>query len=118
MPKKTPRAPMGHVRAGEPWDVLAFDFLGPLPVTARGNRFIIVATDEFTKHIEVWAIPNQTAEECALHVVNDAVARWGMPAAIQTRDVRSKLTCSRNYAHYCILGNVEQVRATLNAIDR
>jgi len=101
----------------EPWDVLAIDFLGPLPVTARGNRFIMVATDEFTKHIEVWAIPNQTAEECALHVVND-VARVGMPAAIRTRDMRSKLTCSRNYAHYCILRNVEQVCATLNAMDR
>jgi len=88
-PKKTPRAPMGHVKAGEPWDVLAIDFLGPLPVTARGNRFIMVATDVFTKYVEVWAIPNQTAEECALRVVNDVVARWGTPAAILTDQGRA-----------------------------
>ncbi|XP_052255150.1 uncharacterized protein LOC127860882 [Dreissena polymorpha] len=38
-PHKTPRAPMGHFKAVAHWDVLAIDFLGPLPVTNRGNRW-------------------------------------------------------------------------------
>ena len=33
-----PRAPLGSMRSGAPVDFVATDFLGPLPVTDRGNR--------------------------------------------------------------------------------
>ena len=34
-PAKLPRAPMGSLRAGAPWDVLAIDYLGPFLMTPR-----------------------------------------------------------------------------------
>ena len=83
-PNKTPRAPMGHIQAGAPWDVLAIDFTGSFPVTNRGNRYIMVATDHFSKYVEVIPVPNQTAEECANRLVNDVIARWGTPLSIHT----------------------------------
>ena len=39
---KTPKAPLGDMRVGAPLDRLSTDVLGPLPLTPRGNRFIIV----------------------------------------------------------------------------
>ena len=83
-PPKKPRAPMGHIVAGAPWDVLAIDFVGPFPVTDRGNRYILVMTDHFTKYVEIMAVPNQSAEECATRLVSEVIARWGTPLSIHT----------------------------------
>ena len=81
---KTPKAPMGHIKSGAPWDTLALDYLGPFPVTPRGNRYILVMTDTFTKYVEVLAVLNQQAEDCARRIVNDFVSRWGTPFRIHS----------------------------------
>ena len=83
-PNKTPRAPMGTITTGAPWDVVAIDFTGPFPVTERGNRYILVLTDHFSKYTEVIAVPNQTAEECASRILSDIISRWGAPLSIHS----------------------------------
>lgn len=83
-PPKKARAPLGSLTTGAPWDTLAIDYMGPFPVTPRGNRYIMVMTDHFSKYVEVIAMPNQHAEECALTIVNEFVARWGSPLTIHT----------------------------------
>ena len=60
-PIRTPRAPLGKMLVGAPLDRISVDFLGPLPVTPRNNRYILLATDHFTKWVEVMAVPDQTA---------------------------------------------------------
>ena len=60
-PTKVPRAPMGSLRAGAPGDCVATDYLGPLPVTDRGHRYILLFTDHFTKNVEVVPVENMTA---------------------------------------------------------
>lgn len=37
-PIKLPRAPLGTMSVGTPFDRLSTDYLGPLPITPRGNR--------------------------------------------------------------------------------
>ncbi|MCG8045622.1 MAG: RNase H-like domain-containing protein, partial [Candidatus Thiodiazotropha endolucinida] len=61
-PNKTPRAPMGSLRCGAPGDCLATDYLGPLPITDRGNRYILLFTDHFTKNVEIVPVSDMTAE--------------------------------------------------------
>ena len=70
-PAKSSRAPLGSMPTGAPWDRLATDILGPLPVTPRGNRYILTVTDYFTKWIEVFPIPDQTAVTCAHIILNE-----------------------------------------------
>ena len=84
VPSKSPKAPMGHLQSGAPWDMIALDYLGPFPVTASGNRYILVLTDHFTKYVEVIAVPNQQAEDCAYRIINDVISRWGTPLKIHT----------------------------------
>ncbi|KAH3706930.1 hypothetical protein DPMN_066321 [Dreissena polymorpha] len=47
-PQKTARSSIGHIKAGAPWDILAIDFLGPLPRIKRDNKYVLVLTDHFT----------------------------------------------------------------------
>ena len=72
-PKRKPRAPMGDMRVGAPLDRLSIDVLGPLPKTSRGNQYILVVADAFTKWTEAYAIPNQTAKTCAHKILNEFI---------------------------------------------
>lgn len=56
-------------------DRLSIDILGPLPRTPRGNKFILVVMDFFSKLVEVLPIPDQTSETCADKILNEVIAR-------------------------------------------
>ena len=59
---------------GGPLDRVATDILGPLPKSAKGNTHILVATDHFTKWVEILPIPDTTAETCADYLLNEVFA--------------------------------------------
>ena len=46
-----------------PFYQIGIDFVGPLPKTSNGNKYIIVAMDYLTKWPEAKAVPRATAEE-------------------------------------------------------
>ena len=46
---KTPRAPFGSLQVGAPEDCT--DYLGSFPVTDRGNRYVMLFRDHFTKNV-------------------------------------------------------------------
>lgn len=77
-----------------PLERVALDILGPLPLTERGNKYIMVVSDYFTKWTEAYALPNQTAETCAQAFVNEFVCRYGAPEILhsdQGRQFESQL---------------------------
>lgn len=55
-------------------DRLSID-IGPLPRTPRGNKFILVVMDYFSKLVEVLPIPDQTSETCGDKILNEVIAR-------------------------------------------
>ena len=71
-PPKPPQAPMGEMLVGAPLDRIGTDILAALPMTPRGNRYILGVTDYFTKWVEIFAIPDYTAATCA-HVLVEEV---------------------------------------------
>ncbi|CAC5404232.1 unnamed protein product [Mytilus coruscus] len=74
---------------GAPLDRLATDFLGPLPTTPRGNKFILTVTDYFTKWVEVFPVKDQTAVVCAQLILNEVICRFGSPLAIHSDQGRA-----------------------------
>ena len=52
-------------------------------ITARGNNCILVITDLLTKWVEVYALPDETAETVSNCVV-DFISRHGCPEHIIT----------------------------------
>ena len=59
--------------------------MGPLkPPTPRGNRYIIMIVDYFTKWAEAYAMPKQTSETVAKILVNEFICRFGIPSQIHS----------------------------------
>jgi len=76
-PPKRPE-PLYPLNVGEPFDRIGIDVVGPLPITASGNRFIIVATDYLTKWPEAKATPDYTAPTTA-DFLYEMFTRHGTP---------------------------------------
>ena len=74
-PSKPPLCP---IPVGGPFHRIAVDVL-QLPLTARGNRYVVVFLDYFTKWAEAFAVPDQRAETVAKLFVEQIVCRHGLP---------------------------------------
>ena len=70
------RAPLQTLQAGYPLQIVAVDILGPLLVTAQGNKYVLVACDCFTRWVEVYAIQNQEALTVAKMLVDEMFCRF------------------------------------------
>ena len=67
-----------------PWDTVAVDMMGPYPRTSRGKRFILVATDLFSRWTEAFPTSNSETETIARVLEDELFTRWGYPRAILT----------------------------------
>ena len=93
-PTRTPRAPLWTYNVGAPLERVAQDILGPLPDSDRGNKYILIIGHYFSKWTEAYAIPNQEATTVARVLVEEFVARFGIPRQIhsdQGRNFESKV---------------------------
>ena len=102
---------MGSLRVGAPADCTATDYLGPLPVTERGHRYILLFTDHFTKTIEVVPVANMTAEVCAQKLLNEMITRWGCPLSIHSDQGRTYE--SRTFKELCRMLEIRKTRTSV-----
>ena len=72
---------MKNIPISKPFYMVAVDVVGPFPITARGNEYILVETDYFTKWPEAYAITSREAETIARMLV-DFVSRHGIPEVL------------------------------------
>ena len=59
-----------------------FDILGPLPKTDRGNSYIIVYVDRFSRYTIIDTIPNRLTTTVAQSLFNRVIAEYSCPAVI------------------------------------
>ena len=103
------RAPLQQYLVGEPLERIAVDVLSPLPVTKRGNCFVLVIGDYFTKFAGAVALPDQEAET-ARAVVEGFICRYG--TARQLHLDRGSNFESSLFQHVCKLLNIDKTRTT------
>ena len=60
------------------------DMLGPFPPSEQGNKYILVMVDQFTKWVEIHALPDITAVQTAKCAVDQFFSRFGTPLQIHT----------------------------------
>lgn len=73
---------------------IALDILGPLPESTKGNKYILVMIDCFTKRTEPIAIPDQEAKTVLTTFVNEIACGFVTPLQVhsdQGRNFESKL---------------------------
>ena len=75
--------PMMHQETpGIVMNSVAMDILGPLPVTKRGNKFVIVFTDRFSRWVEIAPLVDQEAVTVADSFISCIVLRHGTPRVL------------------------------------
>ena len=70
--------------AGRPWQRVAIDFTGPLDETPRGNKWILVITDHFTRWCDAYPLPDATAESAARVLEERLFSQFGVPEVIHS----------------------------------
>lgn len=62
---KRPRPMLQPIEVGGPFEKVAVDFVGPLPSTPSGKKYILVFTDYLSKWPEAFAVETADAETVA-----------------------------------------------------
>ncbi|XP_062589077.1 uncharacterized protein LOC134250727 [Saccostrea cucullata] len=79
---RTPKAPLIPIPPiEEPFSRIAIDFVGPLPLTEKKNRYILVCMDYSTRYPEAFPLKNQEAETVANTLI-ELFSRVGVPNEI------------------------------------
>jgi len=65
-----------------PFEKWGINLMGPLPMTRRGHRFIVVATDYLIKFIEVRALKSSMKHEIARFMYERVFIRFETPLEI------------------------------------
>jgi hypothetical protein len=105
------KAPLQSMPVGRRNQRIHVDVIGPInPPSRRGNKYILVLQDAFTKWPEAWPLKNQKATTCAKIIVNEYVTRFGAPENIHT-DQGTNFE-STVFKEMCQLLNISKTRTT------
>ena len=89
MPKEKGRqrvhSPLGQVEEPRaPLHVTSLDVTGPYTSTPRGNKYFLTFIDHFSKFVEAFSVPDQTAETCTRVYATQVVTRHGTGSKLIT----------------------------------
>lgn len=109
-PRMRTRGSMRRYNVGVPFERIAIDVAGPFPESTRGNKYVLVAMDYFTKWPEVYAIPNQEATTISDVLIANWISRFGVPMELhsdQGRNFESKV-----FQEVCTTLGIHKTRTT------
>ena len=87
-----PKLPMVSTQIGNPWHRIAVDVM-EVPINSRGNKYLLVVQDYFTKWLEAFPMPDQKAER-VVELLRSLFCRVGIPSVLhsdQGRNFESRL---------------------------
>ena len=80
-----PASPLNPIIKPWPFRGWALDFVGMIhPASSKGHRFVLVATDYFTKWSEAVPLRNMTHKEVIQFITEHIVHRFGIPQTLTT----------------------------------
>ncbi|GFY29536.1 transposon Ty3-I Gag-Pol polyprotein [Trichonephila clavipes] len=83
--KATNQKPAGLLRTpvySQRSEVIAIDLFGPLPQTDTGKQWIFIVQDCATKWVELFALSQASARQCATTLIEEVFMRHGIPRRI------------------------------------
>ncbi|CAL8102490.1 unnamed protein product [Calicophoron daubneyi] len=83
-PKQMNRAPLQSIHAGFPNEIVGVDLIGPLPETPRGNKYLLVMVDYFSKWCEAVPLKTMEATTVAEAILKHWICQWGAPNQIHS----------------------------------
>ena len=73
------RIPQGY--AGQKWFC---DFVGPLPASKRGNKYLVTFRDGFSRWLEAFPLKVATAQKVVQMLETEIIPRFGVPEALHS----------------------------------
>ncbi|KAK3095582.1 hypothetical protein FSP39_016324 [Pinctada imbricata] len=110
LPVRKPKYSMRQYHVGAPLERIGMDIIGPLPKTKKGNKYILVMCDYFTKWIDAVPMKNQEAVTVARKFVKHFVTKHGVPLQVHT-DQGSNFE-SLIFKEMCKILGTEKTRTT------
>ena len=107
---RTPKAGLRLMDVGGRGDCLALDIIGgmdSLPLTPRGNRYILTLIDCFTRFAVAVPLVDQSAEELIASVIGHYITVYGTPRRILTDQERNFE--SDKFAKVCSLFRINKI---------
>ena len=74
---------------GAPLERIAVDVLGPLLVSEKGNKYLLIVDDYVTKWVEAYSLENQRAEVVAEVLVKGFISRFDIPMQMHSDQGRN-----------------------------
>ena len=111
--KPAPSRPKGKLQkviAGAPMDIVAIDILSGLPATPKGYKYLLVATDYFTKWCEAYPLVDAEAATCMQALYSGFFSRFGLPRQLhsdQGTNFENKL-----FSELCQITGINKTRTT------
>ena len=99
-----------HLYTGRPWQRVAIDFTGPLDETPRGNKWILVVTDHFSRWCDAYPLPDSTAESAARVLEERVFSQFGIPETIHSDQGRQ--FTSRLFEQLCTLWGCDKTQTS------
>ena len=104
------RAKLVKMLCSEPLDRISLDFMGPLPESEFGNKYVMVLTDYFSKWVEAYPMKDLLAASAADILVTEFFCRFGTANIIHT-DQSSQFEPTL-FQEMCSLYEIRKTRTT------
>jgi transposase InsO family protein len=109
-PQMKNKAPMKQFNCGARWERISIDFVGPFALTKKGNKYLMVVVDQFTKWTECVPLPNIETITVANALIEKVLQTFGMPLSIHTdQGVQFE---SNLFKELCNLFGIQKTRTT------
>ena len=105
-----PKTGLKLYHAGYPMERIHIDLLGPFTESSRGNKYILVMIDQFSKWLECAAVPDQHAETVAWKFLTHFVVTFGCP--LEVHSDQGKQFDGNLFKAFCDLLQVTKTRTT------
>ncbi|GFY33715.1 transposon Tf2-6 polyprotein [Trichonephila clavipes] len=124
--KATNQKPAGLLRTpvySQRFEVIAIDLFGPLPQTDTGKQWIFIVEDCATKWVELFALSQASARQCATTLIEEVFMRQGIPRRIisdngthraKNRDLKPRLAILVGDDHSSWYSKLPVIRFAMN----
>ena len=109
-PPKKAKAPLHNVKTGYPFEKLGIDIVGPIPPSEKGNKYIVVLVDYFTKYPFAFPLKDIQSETVAESIIDSSFCTFGVPISIHS-DQGSNFE-SWTFQSLCKMINTVKTRTT------
>ena len=82
-PNPRNKAPLQSIKVSRPFELVCAD-ITELPITPKGNRYVLVLMDHFSKYVNLYAMPDQKAITVAKCIFENYIRQHGIPEQIHT----------------------------------